>query len=79
MRWVARCIGVVAVGAGVGMAAWGISCGALAESVRAPAFLANVLSQPGELIGWGAGLFAAGVTVLILTYMEHESAGIWDD
>jgi len=79
-RLLTRIFGVFAVGVGVGLLAWGISAAARNEPLRAPAFCGDALLQsPSEVIGWGAGILAIGITTIILTLIHRAPPGDWDD
>ena len=79
VRLLARVVAVFAVGLGVGILAWGIAAAVKNESIRAPAFCEALLRSPSEVIGWGAGILAVGVTTLILTLIERAPRSDWDD
>ena len=79
-RLLARIFAVFAVGVGVGLLAWGISASIRNETLRPPAFLGDSLLQSSsEVIGWGAGILAVGITTLILTLIYRSPPGEWDD
>jgi len=65
----ARIFAVVALGTGVGCLVWGITSAALGEAVRTPWGLDSLITTSSEAIGCGAGLMAAGVTALVLSYV----------
>ncbi len=80
VRLVAWIFAVFAVGLGVGILAWGISAAVKNETVRAPAFCGDAfLQSPSEVIGWGAGILAAGITTLILTLIQRRPPSEWDE
>ena len=66
-RLFARIFAVIAMGAGVGFLTWGITSAALGEPVRTPSGLGCFVTAASEVIGWGAGLLATGVTALVLS------------
>jgi hypothetical protein len=79
-RLLARILGVLAVGLGVGLLTWGISASNMGEQIRVPEFLGEkVLQSSSELIGWGAGILAVGLTTLVLTLLDRRPPGDWDE
>jgi hypothetical protein len=78
-RLLARVLGVLAVGLGVGLLVWGISAAHAGEPIRVPEVLDGVLQSSSEVIGWGAGILAVGITTLLLTLMDRRHSGDWDD
>ena len=38
-----------------------------------------VLQSSSEVIGWGAGILAVGITTLLLTLVDRRHPGEWDD
>jgi len=77
-RLLARILGVVCVGLGVGLLAWGISSGALREPISEQAVALAIFPSASAVIGWGAGILAAGVTTLFLTVMDRPY-GPWEE
>jgi hypothetical protein len=71
-RTLARIFAVFALGAGVGCLVWGITSAALGETVRTPWGLDAIISASSEAIGCGAGLIAAGVTSLVLSFVGRK-------
>ena len=79
-RLLGRIFAVFAVGVGVGLLAWGISAAVRNETLRAPAFCGDALLQSSsEVIGWGAGILAVGITTLILTLIYRATPADWDE
>lgn len=81
-RIFARIAAVLAIGGGIGILTWGICAAALGEAIRSPLGLNSLIAEPSEAIGWGAGLLAAGITALVLSFIggrktrqEREKAG----
>ncbi len=77
-RLAARVLGVVCVGGGVGLLAWGISSGALREPISEQGVSLAIFPSASAVIGWGAGILAAGVTTLLVTFMDRPY-GPWDE
>ncbi len=71
-RIVARVLAVVAVGTGVGALTWGICAATFGDPVRAMSALPGFLAAPGDAIGLGAGLLAAGIMALVLSFIGGE-------
>lgn len=78
-RLLARILAVLAVGAGVGLLTWGISAAAMQEPIRSPAACAGLLQSPSEVIGWGAGILAIGITTLLLSFAERRPPSDWEE
>ncbi len=80
IRLLVRIVAVFAVGLGVGILAWGIAAALKNETIRTPAFIGDSLVQsPSEVIGWGAGILAVGLTALVLTLIHRSSSNEWDE
>lgn len=78
-RLLIRVFAVVAVAAGVGLISWAVSSTVLGEPIRPLFGLQSLGASASEILGWGAGIFALGVTMLILSYLEQDNPSIWDD
>ena len=78
-RLLAMILAVLAVGAGVGLLTWGISSAAMKEPIRVAEMCAGFMGTSSEVIGWGAGVLAVGVTTLVLSFMERQRPGDWDE
>jgi hypothetical protein len=78
-RLLARILGVLAVGLGVALLTWGIVSANTGEPIRVPAFLEGLLQFSSEVIGWGAGILALGITTLLLSVIDRRPPGEWDD
>jgi hypothetical protein len=79
-RLLARVLAVFAVGLGVGILAWGIAAAVKNETIRAPTLCGDAfLQSASEVIGWGAGILAVGVTTLILTLIHRAPPSDWDE
>jgi hypothetical protein len=68
-RAIARIFAVLAVGSGVGILTWGITAAKSGQPVFIPCGLEQCVGGPSEIIGWGAGILAAGVTALLLSFV----------
>jgi hypothetical protein len=68
-RLFARIFAVLAIGGGIGVLTWGICAAALGEAIRSPFGLTSLIAEPSEAIGWGAGILAAGITALVLSFI----------
>jgi len=82
IRLLFKVLAVVAIGAGVGVLTWGIVAAALGEPIRSPLDVFNVgfaLEQPGEAIGWGAGLLAGGIVALVFGCSSGKKKGKFGD
>lgn len=77
-RLAARILGVVCVGGGVGLLAWGISSGTLREPISEQGVALAIFPSASAVIGWGAGILAAGLTTLFLTFADRPY-GSWDE
>lgn len=73
-RAIARIFAVIAVGAGVGILTWGITGAARGDPIRVPPGMECCISGPSEIIGWGAGILAAGVTALVLSFVVGKKS-----
>ncbi len=79
-RVLARIFAVLAVGAGVGLLTWGISATYTGEPLRMPEFCEDMFLQTSsEVIGWGAGILAVGITTLFLTFVGRMPPNEWDE
>jgi hypothetical protein len=78
-RLVARIAAVLAVGLGAGLLAWGLMAGLIKEPFRPPFGWESLFGTPGKIVGWGAGFLAAGVTTLILSFLEDDRGESWEE
>jgi hypothetical protein len=78
-RLLARVLGVLAVGLGVGLLVWGIVTSHAGEPIRVPEVLNGLLQSSSEVIGWGAGILAVGIATLLLTLMDRGHPRDWDE
>ena len=69
-RLASQILGVICVGVGVGLLAWGISSGVIEEPVSGPFSSLPIFPSASAVIGWGAGILAVGLSTLILTFMN---------
>jgi hypothetical protein len=67
----ARILGVLCVGVGVGLLAWGISSAVMHEPISAQVASLPIFVSSSAVIGWGAGVLALGLTTLILTFKDR--------
>ncbi|OHB78507.1 MAG: hypothetical protein A2V98_03670 [Planctomycetes bacterium RBG_16_64_12] len=71
-RALTRIFAVVALGLGVGCLAWGITSAALGEPIRTPLAFGDFIMASSEAIGCGAGLIAAGIAALVLSFIGKK-------
>jgi hypothetical protein len=76
-RALARIFAVLAIGLGAGLLAWGIVAASTTGTVRSPLGFEWLIREPSEVIGWGAGSLAAGITALVLSFVVGLSCGDW--
>lgn len=74
----ARILGVLCVGGGVGLLAWGISSGTLNEPITDQGIPLAIFPSASAVIGWGAGILAVGITTLFLTFFDRPY-GSWEE
>ena len=73
-RAIARIFAVLALGGGVGILTWGIIAACCGEPIRIPPGMECCISGPSEIIGWGAGILAAGITALVLAFVGGKKS-----
>ncbi len=77
-RLAARILGVICVGGGIGLLAWGISSGMMQEPIHDQGALLPIFPSASAVIGWGAGILAVGLATLVLTFMDRPY-GPWEE
>ena len=70
-KFTARLFSVLAMGAGGGLLTWAIITFVNNADFRAP-FGLRIVTSPVEGIGWGAGLLAASILALVLSFVGGD-------